>query len=419
MKIGFYGATGSFDFGDYAMMIHNLQLISAKIADVQFDIYTPNKYITLKNLYENLLDKTLLKRINIIDGPSLLNDGKSRLKNLLALKLFKSDYVLSSKFHKLANGNIDVLNSEFVDSIKAVDLLLFNGGGFLQQSWGQKNILFFSAIKAAKHFNKPIHFLGCSIGPMGRFEKYLAETIHDVTSILLRDGNNYSAKRIEKYRYGKYEIGPDDLLFVCDFYDQIKPVVDNYIVIEIMSWIGKSKKGIQYVLTELNKFVNYITEKENKNVILISFDDTDSKGIEYINWIYNNADSQDKILRYTKINNIYDVFSIYRYCCYSLSFKYHPIILALGCNKPCSAVICDDDGYYEGKMFGAFDSCGINGCNNIIHLNELTSDILITLYHNNQELTINSMIKDQLLLCRDHFISKVLNLEWKNARGTN
>ena len=36
MRIGFYGATGSNDFGDYAMMIHNIQYIWQLMPSIEF-----------------------------------------------------------------------------------------------------------------------------------------------------------------------------------------------------------------------------------------------------------------------------------------------------------------------------------------------------------------------------------------------
>ena len=43
MKIGFYGATGSNDFGDWAMMVHNINQILLRRKDAKVYIISPNK----------------------------------------------------------------------------------------------------------------------------------------------------------------------------------------------------------------------------------------------------------------------------------------------------------------------------------------------------------------------------------------
>lgn len=79
MKIGFYGATGSYDFGDYAMMVHNIQTILNRRPDTEIYIYTPDKYITLQMLVDNMLDFQQLRQIKIVQEPTVLLGRYQRL----------------------------------------------------------------------------------------------------------------------------------------------------------------------------------------------------------------------------------------------------------------------------------------------------------------------------------------------------
>lgn len=77
------------------------------------------------------------------------------------------------------------------------------------------------------------------------------------------------------------------------------------------------------------------------------------------------------------------MFGYYKYADFSISFKYHPVILSLGSSVPCVGIVCDNNGYYEGKMKGAFDSCGIDSKNKVIHIDEFSSKKLLEIYKNN------------------------------------
>lgn len=410
MKIGFYGATGSNDFGDYAMMVHNLQYIWQLNPCVDFDIYTPNKYNTFKNLYDNLIEQSNLSKICIVNEPLLIHSEKAHLFNMIFKKITKRELLSFFRFKQLQKGKISILNPDFLKSISSVDVLLFNGGGFLQHSWGQSNLSFLAAIVAAKYYNKPVYFLGCSLGPMGVYDNCLCSTIKLVDKILLRDGRNYTRKRIEKYGYKDYINASDDLLSVSEFYNLTKEY-DNYIVIEVMCWIKRAKNGVAFILKELSKFMNYIVEKEKKNIVLICFDNDDQLAISYIEKLYNMSKYKSHIFCHKTTKTIYEVFGIYKYCDFSLSFKYHPIILALGSSKPCVGVICDDDGYYEGKMYGAFDSCDLNGNNNILHLNSFSFNRLLGMYSSTSKTIISNETKNKMESIKKDFVLDIIGEE--------
>ena len=92
------------------------------------------------------------------------------------------------------------------------------------------------------------------------------------------------------------------------------------------------------------------------------------------------AKKRDKIFSCTRISSMYEVFGYYKYASFSLSFKYHPLVLSIGSSVPCVGVICDSDGYYESKMKGAFDSCGLEWKEKLMRIDELDSNTLIDHY---------------------------------------
>ena len=175
-----------------------------------------------------------------------------------------------------------------------------------------------------------------------------------------------------------------------------------------MNWVNKAKRGLDYVLQELSKFVDYVIENEHKNVVLICFDNDDKIAISYIKTVYKLSKYPKNVFCEIEIGNIYDVFAIYKYCDYSISFKYHPVILALGCQKPCLGIICDNDGYYEGKMNGAFDSCGLE--RNALYLDELSFELLLEKFKSNITAIITSEKKKELLQIKKEFICGILNI---------
>ena len=171
MNIGIFGATGSYDFGDYAMMIHNIKELYALDQEHTFTIYTLSKEITCNNIEQNIKDEGLLKRIKVVDDNfinenNLSYDFLSKVYRKIYRIIKKRD--IREKFYENLYKNTckDDFGDEFIDSLNAVDLCLFNGGGYLQNSWQYHNIRFMAEIQLAKKMNKPVIFMSNSVGPM-------------------------------------------------------------------------------------------------------------------------------------------------------------------------------------------------------------------------------------------------------------
>ena len=104
MKIGFYGATGSYDFGDYAMMVHNIQTILNRRPDTEIYVYTPDKYITLQMLADNLLDFHQLRQIKIVQEPTVLLGRWQRLADKIEDKVMHKRHYFYRKYNNIKAG---------------------------------------------------------------------------------------------------------------------------------------------------------------------------------------------------------------------------------------------------------------------------------------------------------------------------
>lgn len=414
MKIGFYGATGSSDFGDYAMMIHNIQEMLLKRNDCEFYIFTPDKYLTLQNMVNNLIDIKNIYKMHVVQEPRFSESKIDKIYNYIGRitgneKIIKRKRKsIENKYRKFVCGDEHLICEEVLDTIMNIDVFVFNGGGYLQRGWAESNYSFSMAAILAHRYGKEVYFLGNSIGPMGKYEMVLSDMLPCVKQLMVRDGKDYSVKVLEKHGFLDYINGPDDLSFVNDNYES-EPIYSNYVLIEVMILICNAQNGEDYVLNQILQFINSVIE-EGKDVVLISFDVNDSYASRYINFLHQHISNTNKI--HIECNNMsmYRIFSLYKYCDFSLSFKYHPVILALGSNKPFIGVICDNDGYYEGKLKGACNNFDVPWENHIIHINDIHDEILIKMYCQikNETYIVDISQKIYLESVRNDFLLRIL-----------
>ena len=417
MNIGIFGATGSYDFGDYSMMIHNIKELYALDQEHTFTIYTLSKEITCNNIEQNIKDEGLLKRIKVVDDNfinenNLSYDFLSKVYRKIYRIIKKRD--IREKFYENLYKNTckDDFGDEFIDSLNAVDLCLFNGGGYLQNSWQYHNIRFMAEIQLAKKMNKPVVFMSNSVGPMTRYDRYTRETLPLVDYIMVRDGKKFSWTLLNDYCVTKKINGPDDLFDACDKYSKNKSICEGeYVMIEIMAWINRAPKGVDFVIKVLAQFINYLIEEENKKIRLINFDKEDIIAKKTISSLFSMVKEPEKMQAMYEISNMYEVFEWYRGCCYSFSFKYHPVILALGAGKPCSAIITDNDGYYKSKLEGAFMNCNMDAEKHVMHINDMNFESLKKLYIATKELVCDESVKKNLYHIREEYLKSINNKE--------
>lgn len=402
--IGLFGATGSYDFGDYAMLVHNIQLLHAIDPDFRFVVFTLSVDATKINLLENLQDTNLMSRIKIVD-----DNIRSHVRILSRFWRFQHFYM--DMLYRKIHGGGGVAKTELLDALSSIDIALFNGGGYLQHSWEDHNIKFMIEILLAKRLGKHVIFLANSVGPMFQYDKYTRETLPLIDSIMVRDGKLYTWKLLESYGISQMVTGADDLFFASDMYTEEynSHQEENYIIIEVMAWIERARKGIDFAIKSLSEFIDYIIENEHKNIVLINFDLNDSSAKYAITKLVRESKHNRNITAHKEIHNMYEVFSLYRNCSYSLSFKYHPVILALGNSKPCAGVITDNDGYYESKLKGAFETCELDSSKHVFHIDDLTGERLIETYKQTKNIICSAQVRSNLLAGRKSYINKIMS----------
>lgn len=420
MNIGIFGATGSYDFGDYAMMIHNIQELYALDKNHTFTIYTLSKEITYDNIGQNMKDEGLLKRIKVVDD-NFINENNISYSFLS--KVYRKIYRILKKrdirekfyenlYRNTCKNNYGDYGDEFINSLKDIDLCIFNGGGYLQNSWQYHNIRFMAEIQLAKKMNKPVIFMANSVGPMARYDSYTRETLPLVDHIMVRDGKNFSWKLLDDYCVTKKINGPDDLFDACDKYSKNQlDCEDDYVIIEIMAWISRAPKGVNFVIKVLTQYIDYLMEEEKKNVRLINFDKGDILAKRVMSALFARIKQPEKMSAMYEISSMYEVFEWYKACSYSLSFKYHPAILALGSGKSCSAIITDDDGYYKSKLEGAFMNCDMDAKTHVMHINDMNFENLKKLYINTKELICDDSVKKNLFHIRKEYLKAINDKE--------
>ena len=178
-RLGIYGATGSYDFGDYAMLINNIQDLFALEKNLTIVVFTPNVICTQKILEANL-DENIISKIDVV------YDGSNIFKSFWLRKILricrKASFDLENMFfqyvwRKSLNGNSGIVNfllpQRLNDAIQSIDILLFNGGGYLQNGWGNYNIYFAHIINLAYLYKKKIFFMANSIGPLNEQYRYI------------------------------------------------------------------------------------------------------------------------------------------------------------------------------------------------------------------------------------------------------
>ncbi|MBO6206151.1 MAG: polysaccharide pyruvyl transferase family protein [Lachnospiraceae bacterium] len=405
MNIGLFGATGSYDFGDFAMMIRNIEDLYNVNKDNSFYVFSINPRITEVCLKENISNKKLIDRIEIVDDNLInMNIFKKGIRKILTPDKFYSK-VYSELYEQSKDGKFANFPADFIKKIKELDICVFNGGGYFQRGWKYYNIKFCAEIQIINRYHIPIYFLSCSIGPMYEYDKYTRESLQYVKSIMIRDGKNYTYKLLHSYGIDRIINGPDDLFTLCDI--KFESESDDYVVIEIMKWMDKHEKGVDYIIAELTKFIRFIIKDEKFDVYLVNLDVEDYDGISYMEHLFEKIDDR-KHVRMIKTVNIEEIKRIYSAAKYSLSFKYHPIIFSLGAGIPSSAIVTDDDGYYHSKMYGAYENCDMDPNNHVIELNEFSFDVLVSLYKKSNE-RCSDEVKCKFLNIRNSYLDSIVN----------
>lgn len=418
-SIGIYGATGSYDFGDYCMLVDNIIKLDRALAGSRFFVFTPDASITNDNIQENILDNELLSRISSVD------DGVYTSRETMSDKFSRRIRYAGSQegydaavmcIDSICKNGTDMLPDDLKKVFNNLDLMIFNGGGYFQNSWKSLNIDFSLYILISKMYGIPVFIMGNSFGPLeDTLSSFVFPTLSLVDGIIVRDGQNRSYKSLllNNLKADRICINTDDLFFHepvknTNNFDAPSPTLKNYVVIEVMVWIIKCINGKQSVLDILAAFMEHLVNN-GYGIVLICFDKKDTVAQECISKL-SEGFSSDQLWIVDQITSINQVYNIYRFCDFSVSMKYHPIVLALSYNHPCIGIICDYDGYYESKMHGAYESLGImNSGDYVKHINELNEKWLIERFESRATFEIDKEKIEELKQGRESYMKRIVD----------
>lgn len=409
--IGFYGAVGTYDFGDNAMMVKNIENFYSCNSELDFVIFTPDVPVT-KYHCEMLIDKMdLLQRISIVgDGIKFMNPVDIE-EHGVKLRVFESDKLNSKRLENIKtlwqetySNDLSSVNKELLKHLQNIDVLVFNGGGYLYDGWGDRVIYFMAYINMAHALKKPIYFLGNSFGPLNEeYQYYFSKSLKFVETILVRDGKHYSNVLLNSLGIeDNIIVGTDDMVHEC----RVLPLNErnNHIIIEVMGSVAENEEYCKKYVSEIKKFISCVTQN-NYQVYLINFGKKDRIANNIIHEI-KDVFIDDDVKTIFEITNIHEVLSLFQNAKFTVSVRYHPLVFSLGSMVQCVSLLTGKTDYYYRKMYGCFESLGLNGDSSIINLNSISADYLIDAM-NHELIIFDKLTKYSLREEHSNYIKKI------------
>lgn len=164
MKIGFTGATGCVDFGDYAMLVNNINHLVDRAPAIEFVIFTYNKANTLAALSGNNVDANYEV---FGDALSVMGEAYGNVPN----SVLNQDDIASifekwqHLFDLCLQGDIPNALKPLAEKLSECDVLVFNGGGYLNKNWLFRVHAFLVIISIAHKVGVPVLMMSQTYGP--------------------------------------------------------------------------------------------------------------------------------------------------------------------------------------------------------------------------------------------------------------
>jgi polysaccharide pyruvyl transferase WcaK-like protein len=349
LKVGFVGPFGDSNFGDYGMLINNINDID--IEDVT--IFTYNIPLLNKLAHKYLRNYNLdLCEVNLIP-----ETNPTELQKCEGYTIEYNCYP-ETPFEILKR----VQNyQDIIDKIKRIDVLVVNGGGYFNHLWNAKHrrsrlLSIMVPILIANQLKKRIVFMGNTYGPFedssnffGNFFNYLDNCI-----VASRD-DLYSTSELRKVGYDRaVHYLPDDLYFLNKRFSNNHGLLElpkKYIVLEFYSPISEIEEN----LTLLGQFIAIMKDAYGCDTVFLPFDTNYGGEIQgklmakTYNGIYVYDISKSGFL------DIYDANIIIKNAELIICNRYHAFLLAIANNIPTLQFlrdVCGDKRYYYNKSYG-------------------------------------------------------------------
>lgn len=375
MNIGLLGAIGVEDIGDIIMLESNLRQIDnirkVENLDIKVLIFAINKQLAIEQIKNMDIDID----IEVVDT------------------LEKED--VSTKLEDI-NHTFDymdyVYNYEFISNIKKCHKLYFIGGGYLNSSWGYKNLTkYLLPIKIATQNNIKIYVTGINFGPYEEEEleliSYFLENVNITLNIRDVQESYIFIDKLKRYMDEKtltYNIDTiescDDLLY--SWYESNimldKNYDDKYAVIQLHHWAEKYSKNYITMYQQISLFLNYLIDEEIvSKVYFIPF--SLYKGVDYecgrrLEFFMDN----DRYVLLEPSENYINIHNIIKNAEVVIGSRYHPIVFGLSNNVNSIGIIVNN--LYNQKIGGLVDTLDLLRSNYLIKVNDITLDNLLKIY---------------------------------------
>ena len=369
-KIAITGPMSEVNFGDYAMLINNIYDMRIK----NITIFSYNKVFSdriIKDYCRDFSIKAVEVKLFDIDRDKLLKKQKTEKPRVGFLP-----------FNYPTDTPLDILYrienlEEIRETLKDIDVLIVNGGGYFNHLWNnslwRSDMLrkIVAPIIIANQLKKKIIFTGNGFGPFDQSEEffnYLFNYLNNVT-FAVRD-RMYSEGYLKRINIDSNKIHfiPDDLYCINDEILKLETnnmldfdKIGRYLVMEIYYPLEEIK---EYIL-EFKRFSENIYKKYNVSIVFIPFD-FQRGGMwqgEYLKKNLENFFLYD--INKTGYLPIQDLHKIINNSELVLCTRYHAMVLAIGSGVPVVNMVkkvCDDHRYYFNKNYGLLEYAfeGIN-----------------------------------------------------------
>jgi len=353
LKMGFVGAFGDANFGDYAMLVNDICAIHAK----ENYIFTYNEKLSKQLETAYLRDKI----INIVMVQSRYQAEKT-LGDKYSIQY--DDTVMTPLEVLESIEEIDILR----EKISEIDSLYVVGGGFFNRVWNAshrkaKLLIIMAVIILADEERKPIIFGGNTFGPFDESTRFFAAFFSSLKNARYATRDDVFSPACMR-SIGLCEpitILPDDLYFIDAKLIQAahRPDIDKllpekYIVLELYASIDEIKDKINAIKV----FCAYMKDTYCLDTVFVPLDQ--GYGGEIQGEILSEKIEQMTYIGFfeNEFRKIEDLQYIVKNASIVLCQRYHLFVVALSQNVPVIHIqkkVCGDQRYYYCKVKGVLD----------------------------------------------------------------
>lgn len=336
-KIAFTGPFADINFGDYGMVINNL-----------YDIKHNNAVLFS-------YDKTFL------------NDLNTEYLNGLDIDIIEVETSTVEKKEGYAYTPLEIMafskNKEIIrESMKDVDVLIVNGGGYFNGLWSlphrfERLIKIIIPILVADELNKKIVFTGNSYGPFGEDKNFFGTLFSSLKNTVfgVRD-QLYSTMWFNELGVDKeLKFIPDDLLLINNEILNRKTLLevkeDEYIILETYLTLEYIKHNIKH----FESLAQRLKDKYNLKVLFLPLH-LGRGGMDQGEYLAQEIENIELIdISEVGYLPIQDAVEIIKKAKLIISSRYHALVLAVANKVPIISVLKDvlgDKRYYYNKNAG-------------------------------------------------------------------